>query len=69
MEQRFVYLLKNRQSFLLKGDADAERVENRAGVILPLMMSTGWRVVSIWMTASAAVNDDQVLGIALVEKE
>jgi hypothetical protein len=69
MEQRLVYLLKNRQSFLLKGDADGDRVENRAGEILPLLIGTGWRVVSISMTASAAVNDDQVLGIALLQKE
>ena len=67
MRQRLVYLLKNRQSFLLKGDAEAELVENRAGEILPKLLADGWRVVSISMTASAAVNDDQVLGIAVLE--
>ena len=69
MQQRLVYLLKNRQSFLLKGDPDEERVENRSGEVMPLMLGSGWRLVSISMTASAAVNDDQVLGIALVEKD
>jgi hypothetical protein len=53
----------------LKGDPDEERIENRAGEILPLLLSNGWRIESIFMTASAAVNDDQVLGIAVLEKE
>lgn len=68
MQQRLVYLLKNRQSFLLKGDPDGERIENRAGEILPVLLGAGWKVVSISMTASAAVNDDQVLGIAVLEQ-
>jgi hypothetical protein len=68
MHQRVVYLLKNRQSFLLKGDPEDDRIENRAGEILPLLLRDGWVVRSISMTASAAVNDDQVLGIAVLEK-
>jgi hypothetical protein len=67
MQQRLVYLLKNRQSFLLKGDDETEVIENRAGEILPWLLANGWKVVSISMTASAAVNDDQVLGIAVLE--
>jgi hypothetical protein len=43
-------------------------VENRAGEVLPLLLANGWKVVSISMTASAAVIDDQVLGIAVLER-
>jgi hypothetical protein len=68
MQQRLVYLLKNRQSYLLKGDPDDDCIENRAGEILPVLLKNGWLVQSISMTASAAVNDDQVLGIAVIEK-
>lgn len=67
MNQRLVYLLKNRQSFLVKGDPEADRAENRAGEILPVLLAAGWQITSISMTASAAVNDDQVLGIAILE--
>ena len=68
MKQRLVYFLKNRQTYLLRGDAEAETPENKMGEILPVLLKDGWKVVSISMTASAAVNDDQVLGIAVLEK-
>lgn len=65
-QQKAIYFLKNRQTMILAGDEDAKRLQY--GEVLPALLADGWRVASISMTASAAVNDDQVLGIAILEK-
>ena len=66
MNQKAIYFLKNRQTMLLAGDGDDPRCKH--GEVLPALLAEGWKIVSIHMTASAAVNDDQVLGIAVLER-
>ena len=65
MKQKAIYFLKNRQTMLLAGDEDSEKYKH--GEVLPALIRDGWKIASISMTASAAVNDDQVLGIAVLE--
>jgi hypothetical protein len=65
MRQKVVYFLKNRTTMLLPGDPDLERYKH--GEVLPALLADGWKLASVHMTASAAVNDDQVLGIGILE--
>jgi len=66
--QKLVSVRKDGGSFVLAGDADAATPANSGRAILPKLLADGWRVASIHMTASAAVNDDQVLGLVLLER-
>lgn len=68
MHQRVVAVRKDGGSFLLLGDPEAGSDKNRMREILPTLLEQGWIIRSIHMTASAAVNDDQVLGLAVLEK-
>jgi hypothetical protein len=64
-QQKIVYLLKDGGSQTLQGDQDWGW-QNRDA--LPVLLGNGWRITRIDMTASAAVNPDQVLAIVLLEK-
>jgi len=66
-KQRIVYLLQSGQSHVMAGDAD-EALLARKDAVLPFFLTQGWRIARIEMTASAGVNPDQVIGIAILEK-
>lgn len=68
MDQKLVAIRKDGKTFLLAGDPDAQMPEQAAMAVLPKLLAQRWRIVSIHMTASAAVNDDQVLGLALLQR-
>jgi hypothetical protein len=65
-QERVVYLLKDGRSHLLVGDRPGPGIEGGA---LPSLLVEGWRIRSVHMTASAAVNPDQVLGIAVLSRD
>jgi hypothetical protein len=69
MQQRLAMIRKDGGSFVLAGDPDWPSPDNSTRQMLPRLLEAGWRIVSIHMTASAAVNDDQVLGVAILERE
>ena len=66
--QKLIAIRKDGGTFVLKGDSDASLTENQELGILPRLLDDGWRIETLHMTASAAVNDDQVLGLALLQK-
>lgn len=64
--EKVVAVRKDGGTFLLKGDRedpDRSRMD-----VLPKLLEDGWKIRTIHMTASAAVNDDQVLGLVVLEK-
>jgi hypothetical protein len=68
MKQRLIAVRKDGGTFVMKGDAEERSDANEKRAILPKLLADGWRIVSLHMTASAAVNDDQVLGLVVIEK-
>ncbi len=68
MKQRLVAFRKDGGSFVMKGDVDDRSEANERRAILPKLLADGWKIASVHMTASAAVNDDQVLGLVVLEK-
>ena len=67
-DQKVVYALKDGKTHLLAGDSEANKYKGNENKVLPLLLEAGWRIKKVSMTASAAVNPDQVLAILILEK-